>query len=218
MSETNDLTIVYYTARTIPVQFAVNTWEYLQKASFGLPIIIEEKDPNIAPSHLGIYRQALAGAKKAKTKYIALCEDDVLYSPEHFKYRPSPDKFAYNMNFWNIHTWAEPIFTQKLGGRRNLSQLICERNLFIKAMEERFTKHGGDVDISIFAEPSKYEKNLGVTIREWEAFTTNPPNVVFSHQTALSYQNLGKRKKLGEIRSIEIPYWHTAKEIQGLYE
>lgn len=212
-----DLTLIYYTANQIPEKFNNAIVGQMDLARRGLPVIsIVQKE---TPSHLNIYRAALKGAKQAKTKYISLCEDDVLYSSEHFKYRPSLGKFAYNMNFWNITTWGEPVFTQKLAGRRNLSQLICERDLFIEAMEERFAKYpDGKVDIGIWAEPSKYEKNLGVTIRDWEAFTINPPNIVFSHETSLSYKNLGKRKKLGEIRAESIPYWGTASQIRKLYE
>lgn len=219
MSETNNLTAVYYTADVIPRVFASSTFKQLKSSLLGLEFIVIGKLPNVLPSHLGIYKQALSGAKLATSKYIALCEDDVLYSPEHFNHRPSPGKFGYNMNFWNITTWGEPMFTQKLGGRRNLSQLICERDLFIEAMEERFAKYPDDnVDLGIWAEPSKYEKQLGVTNRNWEAFTTNPPNIVFSHETSLSYKNLGKRKKAGEIRATEIPYWGTAEKIQRYYE
>lgn len=219
MSEINDLTAIYYTADTIPRTFASETFEQLNEALGETEFIAIGKLPDVPASHLGIYRQALSGAKLAQTKYIALCEDDVLYSTEHFKYRPSPGKFAYNMNFWNITTWGEPMLTQKLGGRRNLSQLICERDLFIEAMEERFAKYPDDkVDLSKWAEPSKYERQLGVTERDWETFTTNPPNVVFSHETSLSYQNLGKRKKSGEIRATVIPHWGEAQKIQGFYE
>lgn len=166
--------------------------------------------------HLSIYKQALIGAKQAETKYIALCEDDVLYSPEHFKYRAQPGKFAYNLSHWGIYTWQkEPVFSWK--GRRNLGQLICERDLFIETMEERFAKHGDDVDLSIWAEPSKYERHLGVTPREAEEFWTNPPNIMFSHETALSYDNLGTRKKLGELRAVEIPFWGKASDIRRMY-
>lgn len=215
----NDLTIVYYTANTIPRKFAKYVMKQLKEATGNLLLIRVDKDPKTPASHLGIYHQALEGARQARTKYIALCEDDVLYSPEHFKYRPSSGKFAYNMNFWNIMTWGQPMFTQKLGGRRNLSQLICERDLFIEAMEERFAKYpDGNVDLSKWAEPSKYERQLGVTVRDWETFTTNPPNIVFSHETSLSYQNLGKRKKSGEIRATEVPTWGKAERIQALYE
>lgn len=225
----DDLTIIYYSACVIPQSFASKVWEQLEKAAQGMPIIaVTQKSMpvennlvvNLPRHHLSIYRQALLGAQQADTKYIALAEDDCLYSPEHFKHRPSPGKFAYNLGYWNITTWGEPIFSHKGTGRRNMHGLICERELFIEAMEERFRVHWKDKDInlSIWAEPGKYEAQLGVTVRESEVFYTNPPNIVFSHETALSFNNLGTRKKLGEFRALTLPYWGEATTIRAYYE
>lgn len=181
---------------------------------FGHNVVVDHE-----PSHVGIYVDAYLGASEADTDYIALCEDDVLYSPEHFKHRPSPGKFAYNLGAWSIFTWGEPMFTHKGTVRKNLNSLICERNLFLKAMEERFTKWPNEyaIDTRIWAEPGKYERQLGVTIQETEDFYTNPPNIIFSHQTELSYNNLGQRKRVGEYRAYELPYWGHAQTIRNLY-
>lgn len=223
MSEDVDLTIVFYTANVVPQPFARAICEQLQIAAAGLPIVSVSHQPidfgenivvDLPRHHLSIYHQALIGARAAETKYIALCEDDVLYSPEHFKRRSHGGRFAYNLGYWNIYTWQEePVFSWK--GRRNLGQLVCERNLFIRAMEERFLRwpDASKVDLSVWAEPSKYEKYLDVTVREAEEFYSNPPNIVFSHEDALSFQNLGTRKRLGELRATSIPYWGSAKEI-----
>jgi hypothetical protein len=223
----NDLTIIFYTANVVPEKFAHHIRSQLAYAAGNIPIVCVSHKPldfgknvvvNLPRHHLSIYRQALIGAKAATTKYIALCEDDVLYSPEHFKHRPQPGKFAYNVANWGIYTWQkEPVFSWK--GRRNLGQLICERELFIRAMEERFLRWPDDskVDLSIWAEPGKYERQLDVSIQQTEEFWSNPPNVVFSHETALSYGNLGKRKKLGVLRATEIPYWGKASDIREIY-
>jgi len=225
----NDLTIIYYTANSIPEHFTQNIRNNLIKEADGIPIIWVSKKPlglenNIVVdtprSHLNIYKDALVGVKAAKTMYVAMAEDDVLYSSSHFARRPSAlNVFAYNMNYWNIHTWDDPLYSQKLGGRRNLHSLICSKDQFIKAMEERFAKYpDGLRDYGIWAEPGKYEKHLGVTEQQTEGFCTNPPNVVFTHQTALSFNHLGRRKRLGEIRALEIPHWGHAKEIRKVYE
>lgn len=223
----SDLTIVYYTANEISDHFAMNTrFQLLRAAGYDAKIISVSKQPmnlgkNIVVdsprSHINIYRQALIGAKGAKTKYIALCEDDVLYSPKHFDYRPSPGKFAYNYGYWNIYTWKPELYSWK--GRKNLGQLICERDLFIEAMEERFAAHPDDskIDLGVWAEPGKYERQLGVTIRETEEFYTNPPNIAFSHESALSFAGLGTRKRLGELRATDLPYWGKAEELAKIY-
>lgn len=228
-----DLTIIYYTANEIPEDFGRKLRNELISCVVNkdIPIIFVSKKPLtdnligptnniISPyprSHISIYRDALLGAKAAKTKYVAFAEDDILYSPEHFKHRSSDGVFAYNLGTWNIHTWGEPLFHHKGGGRKCMHSLICERDLFIEAMEERFAKHPDGTDASIWAEPGRYEKHIGVTERPSEEFFTNPPNIVFIHQTALGFGHLGTRKRLGEFRATEIPYWGKAENIRRLY-
>lgn len=223
------ITIVYYTANRINPNFANSIRKNISEVSNGIPIISVSQKPinfgsNIVvddfdQSHLNIYRQALIGAKEANTKYIALCEDDVLYSKDHFLYRPSDGVFAYNLSVWNIFTWGTPLFHRKDGGRRNLYSLICERDLFINAMEERFSAYpdDSDIDIGVWAEPSRYERQLGVTIQNWEPFYSKVPLIAFSHQSALSYNNLGMRKKQGQIQALEIPVLGTARDIISIY-
>lgn len=222
-----DLTIIYYTANVIPEKFAETVRTQILKVAGNNPIISVSHKPiefgqniivGLPRHHLNIYRQALLGAKQATTKYIALAEDDVLYSPEHFRYRSKDGRFAYNLGTWNVFTWGEPLFNHK--ERRNMGQLICERELFIEAMEERFKKWPDDdkIDLGHWAEPGKYEKHLGVTVRDCEFFYSNPPNIIFCHQAALSYDNLGERKKMGELRASSLPYWGNAVHIRGMYE
>ena len=220
----NDITAIYYTSDTAPTSFLHTVREYLSKAIDNIPLI-EIHQPKTTPrSHLQIYKNALQGARMAKTKYIAFCEDDVLYTKEHFKNRPQEGKFAYNMSVWSIYTWIDPpMFSWK--DRRNLSQLICERELFIEAMDERFDKYipevqeklGNEWFVKYWAEPGKYERQIGVTKRETEEFFTEPPNIAFSHETALSFSGLGKKKKLGHLRSYEVPFWGKARDILNYY-
>lgn len=226
----NDLTVIYYTANFVDPEFLAITMGHLVQAVDEKSIISISHKPiklgqnvvvDLPRHHLSIYRQALIGAKLAKTKYIALAEDDVLYSPEHFEYRPSEGVFAYNFAVWGVFTWVKPaMFTHKAHGRRAMLNLICERELFIEAMEERFARWPDDdkIDIGIWAEPGKYEGLLRVTERKTEEFYTSIPNIVFSHETALAYNNLGKRKKLGQFRALEIPYWGRAENILELYK
>lgn len=215
----NDLTAVYYTADVTPDKFAIATMRQLNKALQGIPRVIISKPPDVPRSQAQIYRQVLQGAKEAKTPYVACCEDDVLYSPEHFKFRPKPGHWGYNMNSWSLFTWGEPMFTYKPpGGRRNLNGLICERQMLIDHLEERFKLWPGEVDINIFGEPGKYDNQLGTTPYPSQDFYCNPPNIVFSHQTNLQFKGLGTRKALGQVRATEIPYWGRAEDIRKLYE
>lgn len=226
----NDLTIIYYTANVIPEKFAQKTRARLIESANGYPIISVSHKPidlgknivvDLNRSHFNIYRQALIGAKSADTQYIALAEDDILYSPDHFKYRPLEGIFAYDLSVWSIYTWVKPpLFSYK--DRRNLSMLVCEKDIFIEAMEERFAKYITDHELErkkhIWAEPGKYERQLGVMVRSSEEFYSTIPNIAFSHETALSYDGLGQRKKIGHMRSYDIPFWGKASDIIKLYE
>jgi hypothetical protein len=226
----SDLTVIYITANEIPPGFNSSVIAYLSIAigkdtpfisvSKKLLVFTNNIVVDIPRSHVNIYRQALIGVKAAETKYIAIAEDDIFYSPEHFKKRPTrPNVFAYNIACWSIYTWSKPpIFSYT--GRRNHGMLICERDLYIKAMEERFAKFTDDsqIDNSIWAEPGKYERQLGVTVQESEVFYTDPACVMFSHPQGLSHNTLGERKRLAPIRAYEIPHWGRAEEVVKLYD
>jgi len=217
----SDTTALFYTAEEAPDYFRASLQVKLLEALDGIPLVVIKKPSDLPRSQAQIYRQVLQGAKEATTKYVACCEDDVLYSPEHFKFRPKPGHWGYNMNSWSLFTWGEPMFTYKApGGRRNLNGLICERQMLIDYLEERFRLHPDDskIDINIYGEPGKYDNQLGTTPYPSQDFYCNPPNIVFSHQTNLQFAGLGTRKALGQIRATEVPYWGKASDIVGLYE
>ena len=97
--------------------------------------------------------------------------------------------------------------------------LICERDLFIKVMKERFAKFNDDnYPKHLFGEPGKYEKQMGVKVNKWEFYQAKEPSIVFSHPKALGYQTLGKRKKLGEKIAEELAPWGKAENIVKFYE
>lgn len=217
----NNLTAIYYTAETAPDNFRHTLMTKLLESLevHNIPLIVNRKPADVPRSQAQIYRQVLEAAKQADTEYVACCEDDVLYSPAHFEFRPEPSHWGYNMSAWSIFTWGEPMLHYKTpGGRRNLNGLICERQLLIDHLEERFKLWPGEVDIRIFGEPGKYDNQLGTTPYPSQFFYPNPPNIVFHHQTALQFEGLGKRKAVGQIRATAIPYWGTAESVRSIYE
>lgn len=230
-----DLTIIYYTSNWLDTHnpyFLANTKKQFLEAVKGLPIISVSQKPmdfgtnicvgDIGRSHLNIYRQILIGAKAAKTKYVAMAEDDILYSYEHFHtYVPEKDKFAYDMSKWSIYTWTKPP-TFSFKERKVVNSLIAKRDMLVDAMEERFNKFKSvkdeDIPISWWGDPGRRERQLGVTVRPTEEFWSSIPNVVFSHQEAFGYLNLGNRKRMGYLRAFEIPYWGKAEDVLKLYD
>jgi len=235
-----DLTVIYYTSNYLDdhnPHFLKNTKEQLIKAIGDLPLISVSQKPmnfgtnicvgDIGRTHLNIYRQILIGAKAAKTKYVAMAEDDILYSFEHFHtYLPEKDRFAYNMCKWSIYSWTNPPMYSFKANRVVVNSLICKRDQLVSALEERFKKFEEllkkgklEEDINhIWGDPGRYEKNLGVTIHETEEFWTTTPNIVFSHPDAVGYGVLGTRKRLGDLRATEIPVWGKAEDILKLWK
>lgn len=231
-----DLTIIYYTSNwldTANPEFLRSTRKQLNKVAGDYPIISVSQRPvafgnrmicvgEIGRSHLNIYRQLLAGAKEAKTPFIATAEDDILYSHSHFRtHRPPPNRFAYDLNRWGINTWVQPP-TFGYRARPVVNQLIAPTELLIEAMEERFAKFSDvpddQVPISFWGDPGRYEKQLGVTVREIECFAAPEPSIVFSHEEAFGYLNHGKRKSVGEFPRTELPGWGTAEKIMELWK
>lgn len=240
----SNLTVIYYTSnyleKTNPY-FLSNTKEQLIKAIDGLPLVIVSQEPTLfgkhctnvcvgklGRSHLNIYRQILEGAKAATTEYVALAEDDILYSYEHFHNEyigMYPDKFLYDMNKVSVFTWIKPALFSFRHDRMVVNQLIAPRKLLIEALEERFMKvtermMQGEKEeklIKYWGDLGRYEDILGVTVRPTKTFMCKCPSIVFSHENAFGYLNHGKKKRLGDLRIKELDYWGRAESAMQLY-
>ena len=240
-----DISIIYYTCNYLDDHnpyFLENTKKQLLKAADGLPIISVSHKPidlgknicigDIGRSHLNIYRQILIGAKEATTEYVAMAEDDILYSYDHFhceKYVKDefirPDLFLYDMNKVSLFTWTKPPMFSFRTNRKVVNQLIAPRQMLIDSLEERFArldellkKVPEEKVVKYWGDPGRYEDLLGVTVRESYEFYSWTPSVVFTHENAYGYQfNHGKRKKIGDIRIIELADWGRAEDILKLY-
>ena len=237
----NDSTIIYYTSNFLDETnpyFLENTKNQLLKAVDKLPIVIVSQKPtmfgsnsininmgNIGRNHLNLYRQILIGCKEAKTKYVMLAEDDILYSYEHFHQElPKSDYFLYDMNKWSLFTWIRPPqYTYR--DRLVVNQLIAPRDYLVEALEERFarveelskTKPESKI-IRYWGDPGRYEKYLGVTVRKRAHFFSSVPSIVFSHESAFGYIRQGNRKRLGNPRAFDIPVWGKASDVLKLYD
>jgi hypothetical protein len=249
----SDLTIIYYTSNYLEETnpyFLSNTMKQLGKAASQYPIVIVSQKPvdieewkalgfsdvtnvvmgDIGRSHLNIYRQILEGCKAAKTKFVAMAEDDILYSPEHFDFRgyigdAKEDVFYYDMNKVSLFTWTIPVFSFRFK-REVVNQLICGRQYLIDAMEERFKRVeelkalGWEEEkiIKYWGDPGRYEDILGVTIRKTRQESCKNPSIVFSHEYAYGYEfNQGKKKRLGDLRIVELYDWGKATDVLKLY-
>lgn len=238
-----DLTVIYYTSNWLDEHnpyFLANTKKQLLTAIGDLPMVIVSQKPTmfgnnsvnvcvgeLGRSHLNIYHQILTGCKAAKTAFVALAEDDILYSWEHFHYKvPNGDYFLYDMNKLSLFTWTKPPLFSFRHNRMVVNQLIAPRKLLIESLEERFKrleelKAQGIPEnriIKNWGDPGRYENLLGVTVRQTDTFMSTRSSIVFSHENAFGYLSQGKRKRLGDLRIIEVQGWGRASDVIKLYD
>jgi hypothetical protein len=211
----NDLTLLYYTANVIHPAIEYSVLRSLRK--YGYPIVSVSQKPmdlgcNIVVekerSLVNVYRQVLIAAKEAKTKYVALCEDDCLYVPEHFTYRPKK-AFGYNLNRWLLHLPKdERCFSYRR--RPILSQCIANREALVEVLEGRFKSE------------SPIHSEMGMEDgADYETFETKLPNLVICHN-----RNTSGRKYIGKDaeprQELEpwgtVDYWIDKFEKRGYYK
>jgi len=235
------LTVLHYTANVLDKtnpRFAQAVRDQILIAAGDYPIITVSHEPldfgrnliveNPVRGHLQIYRNILLGARAAETDFVGLIEDDAFVPPSHFRtHRPPLHKFAYDFNKWGINTWSKPpVFGYR--SRAVINSLIAPRQLLVDALEERFAlypdhaamvkKFGEDNPLKFWGDLGRYEKHLGVTVREWEPFAAPDPSVVFSHEEAFGYLSQGTRKSVGEGHRKELPYWGSASGMLAFWE
>jgi len=227
-----DLTIIYYTANVISEHFMANVQKQILKVVGDTPIISVSHKPvnfgqnivvDLPRSFYSLYKQVLIGCKEAKTEYVAMAEDDMLYSKEHFDYRPSENTLAYDLNKWSIFSWTKPpIFSYR--PRKTMAALIAPRATLIKTLEERFAKYPvfEEIPKSIYdfywGEPGRFEDHLRIPKQKVETYMSSVPSVIFSTPEALAFEHLGKRKAHSQIRETKLEPWGTAEEVLKAYE
>lgn len=218
-----DLTIIYLTASQIPETFAKYQRGILLEAIGDYPLISISREPlNFGTNVLdvgqkcldNIYRQMLRGAKLAETDYVAIAEDDVLYSKEHFTfYRPNKDTFAYNQNRFALFNWGIPTYSWR--NRKSNCSLIAPRKLMIEALEERFAKYPDAIPDKMVGElgRDRVEKNIGVTLRKSIEVFSEVSIVQINHRNGSDHTQFRRSKNLGPIKAYDIPFWGKASEL-----
>jgi hypothetical protein len=218
-----DLTILFVTKNETPPKWAKFHMEYFLRAANDYPIISISRQPmdlgiNLIdtdkPDYANIYRQMLRGAKIADTEFVAMAEDDTLYSNEHFReFRPKEDEFAYNRAKWSLFSW-QPVYS--IRPRISNCGLIAPRKLLIEALQERFDKYpNNDYPMEYMGECGRrgLEAGLGITQRNAVEFYSSTPIIQLSHPKGTEYRQQIKRKKHGLIRAYDIPFWRKAEDI-----
>lgn len=230
----NDLTCLFLTVNKVPWMEYHN--KVMLEAIGDYPLITISREPMDLPgvqlrqteeqSHDNLFKQMLRGAREATTDYIAMVEDDMLYSRDHFLFRPPLDTFGYNWNRWSLFTFGEPTYSFKRRFCQGAS--ILPRLEMIDAIQERVDKWGviphhlnGEIGYPIV------DKNLGVKERKSVVFYSKIPLVQIHHTygtpgigrrnpSANDTLDLNKRmtrKRMGMIRAYDIDQWGRSEEL-----
>ena len=158
---------------------------------------------DIGISVYNIYKQILIGAKEAKTKYVACCEDDTIYVPDHFEYKPPDDTFCYNVN----HLGVDPNYGFIFRNRMNMCMCVAPRDLMVETLELRFKKYSDFMDnahCAGFSEPGRHEQYLGLPEVKRQGFKTKIPSLTWNHRPSQG----GMRKVLPNHKTfLTHDYW-----------
>lgn len=227
-----DLTILYYTANKEPEYFMKNIQQKLRETVGDTRIISVSQKPmdfgdNICIGEVGmslynLYKQVLLAVSEAKTKYVAIAEDDMVYSKEHFEYRPPIDTIGYDLNKWALFTWRPEVFSKRTD-RRVMSMCTAPREMLKHTLEERYMKYPEVSAIPeiiykyYWGEPGRFEDHVGISKVKTEKYESSVPSVAFFTPEALGFQYLGTRKKLGELQTTVLEPYGSAKEMYERY-
>lgn len=225
-----DLTVIYITANAMPEHWNRYQRERLTEAANGAPIISISRTPiefgairlidNYQKSYWNIYRQLRIGAEAATTAYVAMAEDDVLYTREHFsEFRPPADAVSYNRSRWSLFAWErDPIYC--LRNRVSNCSLIAPRYYLLDALWERERRWpNGYANDSVVGEVGReaIERTLGVSGRNAIEWWSTAPLVQLNHPSGTDERQRERWKKHGQLKAIEIPVWGKAKAIVDIY-
>lgn len=230
-----DLSLLFYTSNRIGQRFAAGVMQELIIATADIcPLIVISQNGDdyrrqrqrdilrvahviavaAEPSVWQVYQNILIGAKAAETDFVACCEDDTLYTPDHFTFRPPADTFFYNLNRWWIEE-KQGAHTYRWRKRTSMCGCIAPRGLLIETLEEKFSKYPVAVSHEEakrrgWGEPGRYEGNLGLTLRKREFFESKEPIVTFNHRPSL----MGKRAaQEADKVTTNLPPWGDATDL-----
>jgi hypothetical protein len=220
----SDLTILYVTASEMPDHWMKFQIGHLLKSVGQTPIVSLSRKPmdlgmncvdSEPKSYWNIYMQMLKGARYALSKYVAMVEDDTLYTKAHFtEFRPKDNEVSYNRARWSLFTW-DNIYC--LRQRISNCSLIAPRQLLIEALEERAKKYPNGNEYVGEVGRAKVEMRLGVTVRNCVEWYSNDPIVQLNHPSGTDDTQQRKWKKHGQIKAYDIPHWGKATDLIRRY-
>lgn len=185
----NDLTIIYYTDNSLPADFAEAVRGHLhnsadkagqipivsvsqQSLSFGRNICVGE----IGRSYRNIIEQICTGLEAAATPYVALCEHDVIYPPEHFALRPTAADEAVVFDQNRCRCMVDSYLWGLWRGGRSMQLVIGNREMLLENFRGKLTVCQENKDWRHAFEPGKGESKHGLPPLLWSyQYSTGAP-------------------------------------------
>jgi hypothetical protein len=229
----NDLTILYISASEMPESWMKFQLHHLCVAIGNTPIISVTRKPlelghNILDtepkSYWNIYMQMLNAAQLAETPYVAVAEDDTLYTRGHFfDFRPPLDHVSYNRSRWSLFTWHDRYCMRQ---RVSNCSLIAPRLYLIEALKERKERWPEPPHQDLVGEVGrdKVDHRMKVSVRKCIEWYCREPIVQLNHPNGTDTGDYGIEngkhmvKKHGPITAFDIPHWGKAMDIIAEYK
>lgn len=222
-----DKGVIFYTDNKLTLKIAHKVQDNLRK--IGLPMVsaslkkMDNMGFNIRIKRergwITMNMQILEALRASKAKYVFFCEHDMLYHPSHFDFTPPRDDvFYYNTNVWKVR--AEDGHAVRVDDCRQLSGLVCNRELAIKHYEKRLemleTYKGDNLNKyvrKIGFEPGTHSRAERVDDYTSDTYESKLPNVDIRHggnSTANRWspdQFRNKKYTRGWTEADEVPGW-----------
>lgn len=222
----DDITLCYITASEMPQHWMQYQIATLLTAARDTPIVSVSRKPmelgtnlidDSPKSSLNIYRQLCRAAEHADTKYVAMVEDDTLYSREHFtEFRPRRGTVSYNRARWSLFSW-DPIYC--LRQRISNCTLIAPRDYLLDALHERLDTWPDGCPEELVGEVGRpmVDRNMQVRPRKAVEWFSTTPVIQLNHPSGTDPRQKHRWKKHGEIKAYDIPVWGKATDIVAHY-
>jgi glycosyltransferase involved in cell wall biosynthesis len=218
--------VVHYTDSRVDGRIVSAVQRHIEQS--GLPIVSVALKPQrwpaartiVLPGERGplqMFRQILAGLEALDTDIAFLCEHDVLYAPDHFRFSP-PDRehYFYNLNVWKVDAGTGRAVHYRT---KQTSGLCADRQLLIEHYRQRIARVEAEgFSRRIGFEPGSHivDPNASMTFRPRNGGAMQP-NVDIRHTTNLTSsrwspeQFRDKRHCQGWTEASEIPGWGVTK-------
>ena len=171
-----------------------------------LPIGLNKCVGDVGTSGFNFCRQLQMVVEMADVDYVISCEDDCLYAPDYFTFKPPRLDAVYrNTNIYVLRYQAD-YFSRKssqtafqIAGR---DFLLDRLNFLLKDQPQWNT------------EMKNFPKEIGHPFLEsWEEFATE--YACFGIKTG---EGMRKHTSAGSTKFYELPYWGSAKDVREEYK